>query len=191
MTLAEQTPSSLAAADKQRHSRMNPGGSSGPNKDGASRPDGASALGNEMGGEADAQRERQAALREGDEFPPSETIRSQEPGYGSIGTGFGQLNGAEKGYNQGPSFAERENNQQDKNQAWQSGQRDLGAIARNSAGTANHNPQADPNSISSTGNRRPEEILDTAGRSMGTESGTGAYAGGVVNQAGTNNVPDA
>lgn len=67
---------------------------------------------------------------------------------------------------------------------------DLGAIARNSAGTANHNPTQDPDSIVSTGNRRPGEILDTAARSGGTESGTGAYAGGIVNQAGTNNVPD-
>lgn len=189
MTLAEQTPSSLAAADKQRHSRMNPGSSSGPNKDGASRPDGASALGNEMGGEADARRERQAALREGDEFPS--VTRTQEPGYGESGVGFGQLNGSEKGYGQGPSDEERQNNQQEKNEAWQSGQRDLSAIARNSAGTANHNPQANQDSISSTGNRRPDEILDTAARSMGTESGTGAYAGGVLNQAGTNNVPDA
>ncbi|PWN33542.1 uncharacterized protein FA14DRAFT_123773 [Meira miltonrushii] len=189
MTLAEQTPTSLAAADKQRHSRMNPGGSSGPNKDGASRPDGASALGNEMGGEADARRERQTALSEGDQFPS--TTRPQEPGYGATGTGIGQLNGAEKGYGQGPSDAERQENQQGKNDAWQSGQRDLGAIARNSAGTANHNPQANQDSITSTGNRRPEEILDTAARSMGTESGTGAYAGGVVNQAGTDNVPDA
>lgn len=189
MTLEEQAASSLAAADRQRHSRMNPGGSSGPNKDGASRPDGASALGNELGGEADAQRERQAALREGDQFPTS--TRSQEPGYAATGTGFGQLNGADQGFGQGPTNAERRDNQQEKNEAWQSGQRDLGAIARNSAGTANHNPQADQDQIVSSGNRRPEELLDTAGRSLGTESGAGAYAGGVVNQAGTNNVPDA
>lgn len=189
MTLAEQTPSSLAAADKQRHSRMNPGSSSGPNKDGASRPDGASALGNELGGQADAERERQAALRDGDELPSN--VRQQEPGYGATGVGFGQLNGAEKGFNQLPSDGERQENQDNKNQAWQSGQRDLGAIARNSAGTANHNPQADQDQITSTGNRRPEEILDTAARSLGTESGAGAYAGGVVNQAETNNVPDA
>lgn len=66
----------------------------------------------------------------------------------------------------------------------------LASIARNSNATGDHNPTQPQNNIRSTASRRPEEILDTVGRSNGTESGTGAYAGGIVNQAGTEQVPD-
>jgi hypothetical protein len=107
------------------------------------------------------------------------------------GIGFGQPNGADKGYGQGPSYAERQGNQQTKNQAVSGdGPIDAGAIARNSAGSANHQPTQDPDSIVSSSKRTPAELLDTAGRSLGTESGAGAYAGGIVNQAETNNVSD-
>lgn len=119
MTLSENAPTSQAAADRDRQSRMEGGPRSGPNKDGASAPSGASAFGNEVGGEADAQRERAAAISQGDRLPSNTDPSSGGAGAGSLG--FGQLAGFEKGYGQGPSNADREQNQQDKNQAWKQG----------------------------------------------------------------------
>lgn len=66
----------------------------------------------------------------------------------------------------------------------------LADIAKSSNAQSNHNPTQPQAGITGSANRRPEEILDTAARSSGTESGTGAYSGGIVNQAGTDSVPD-
>jgi hypothetical protein len=104
-----------------KHSRSAPGGRAGPNKEGATAPDGASALGNEMGAEGDAQRERSKAIREGDVLP--EQTYSNDSGTAG-GLGFGQQNGYEKGMSDNPSMGERESMQDDKNQSWQTDQRE-------------------------------------------------------------------
>lgn len=72
---------------------------------------------------------------------------------------------------------------------------DLRDIARSSGGSAAHAPKIDQNTITSSGQTNPSQLLDSASRSVGTESGTGAagLAGGAGNveigrDASTNNV---
>lgn len=120
---SENAPTSLAAADRQRQSRMEPGTRSGPNKEGASRPDGASVLGTEFGAEADARRERAQAIAEGDKLPPNPAgVDGRTSDAGNLG--FGQLTGAEKGFSDLPSNGQRQQNQEQRNQAWQQDQRE-------------------------------------------------------------------
>lgn len=121
MTLSEVNPSSVGEAEHDKHSRSLPGGRSGPNKDGASAPDGASALGNEIGAEGDAQRDRAQAIREGDILPDQEGSRNNSGTAGDLG--FGQQTGYEKGMSDNPSYSQRENMQSNKNESWQSDQR--------------------------------------------------------------------
>ena len=119
MTRAEAAPSSLAEYEKDKQSRSLPGGRAGPNKDGASGPDGASALGTEMGAEGDAARDRAQALREGDVLPPRNDNTTTA---GDLG--FGQQSGYEKGMSDNPSYEERQEFQSNKNESWKSGERE-------------------------------------------------------------------
>ena len=120
MTRAEAAATSNAEYEKDKQSRSLPGGRAGPNKDGATAPDGASALGNEMGAEGDAQRERAQAIREGDILPPSSNTADGSSG----GLGFGQQSGYEKGYSDNPSMRERDDMQASKNDEWQANERE-------------------------------------------------------------------
>lgn len=122
---SENAPTSLAAADRQRQSRMEDGPRSGPNKEGASRPQGAGALGNEMGAEADARRERAQALAEGERLPAQPPHGGSDTATNNSGNlGFGQLTGAERGFSDLPSDDQRNKNQGTHNAAWQSDQRE-------------------------------------------------------------------
>lgn len=119
MTRAEAAPSSIAEYEKDHSvSRHLPGSAAGPNKAGRTAPSGGAELGIEMGGEADARRERDQAVAEGDIIPPS------AQGTTSAGQlGFGQLNGQEQGI-QTPGAEARDQQQQDRNSEWQSNQRE-------------------------------------------------------------------
>ncbi|UZJ52301.1 hypothetical protein CBS101457_001621 [Exobasidium rhododendri] len=170
MTRSEVAPTSRAEYEQDKHSHGLPGGRAGPNKDGATAPDGASALGNEIGAEGDARRERAKAIQEGDTLPPLD--QSNDGTAGSLG--FGQQSGYEKGMGDNPSHAEREGMQGDKNEEWQSGKPDLASIAKSSGGSAAYNPTSDPDSVVSSANETPSQMLNQVGRSEGTESGYGA-----------------
>jgi hypothetical protein len=124
MTRAEAAAQSPAEYEKDKHSRSAPGGRSGPNKEGTTLPDGPSALGNEIGGENDAQRERAQAIREGDSLPALSEPSQNTADY-SAGTGFGQQDGFEKGMADTPSDSKRDNMQDSKNQQWQSKEREF------------------------------------------------------------------
>ncbi|EPQ25969.1 uncharacterized protein PFL1_06424 [Pseudozyma flocculosa PF-1] len=167
MTRAEVAPSSVAEAQRDKHSRTLPGPASGPNKDGASAPDGASALGNELGGERDARRELAAARREGEDVPPPPASNTASD------LGFGQLNGAEQGVAT-PGAEKRDQMQTSRNSEMHKDQPDLRKIAQSSSASAAHNPTTGSAQLHSTGHSRPEDLLDTVQRSTGTESGTGA-----------------
>lgn len=160
---------------------MEPAGSSGPAKDSVSRPGGSGALGVEMGAESDARREREDAIAQGDKLPEHTTARSDA---GALG--FGQQNGAEQGV---PSFNENERSgmQETRNKEVHSkGPPNLATIAKTSGASGSTNPTANQDNITSTGNRAPGEILETASRSRGQPDGTGATDGQVTRDAPTN-----
>lgn len=166
-----------AEYEKDKHSRSQPAGSSGPNKDSVSHPTGASVLGTELGAEADARRERGDAIAQGDQLPPSDNSRSTA---GQLG--FGAVNGAEQGF-QDRSAGQRDELQQERNQEFQSGQPDLKNIARTSGGAAATNPIG--NDYQSSGNTNPSELLGRVSQSAGQPSGTGAYTGEIARDADT------
>ncbi|KAN0061162.1 hypothetical protein ACQY0O_006897 [Thecaphora frezii] len=164
MTRAEVAPS-VAELHRDKHSHSKPGPSSGPNKNGASAPTGASALGDELGGSRDARRELASAVASGEDIPiPASSTTASD-------LGLGQLNGAEQGIST-PGHEARDALQQQRNQEFHKQQPDLRSIAQSSAASGAHNPTLDL--TASTGASRPEEILETVQRSTGTESGTGA-----------------
>lgn len=158
-----------------RQSKMTPAGSSGPNKDSMRLPDGASALGNEIGGESDARRERIQALREGDDLPGS--VNTNRNTAGDLGAG--QLNGSEQGVST-PGLGERQNNQQERNSQMQSGQPDLAAIARTSNATADNNPNRNRDNVQSSGATNPSDLLNKVGQNQGAPTRTGAEQDGEV-----------
>ncbi|CDS01008.1 hypothetical protein, partial [Sporisorium scitamineum] len=150
-----------------------PGSSAGPNKGGARAPDGASALGSEVGAERDARRDLAQARAEGDSIP------SAPPANAPAATlGFGQLNGAEQGIST-PGSEKRDQMQTERNKEIHKQQPDLSKIAANSAGSASHN-QVTEEGQKSTGARAAGDLLETVGRSTGTETGTGAARVGVI-----------
>ncbi|PWN27963.1 hypothetical protein BDZ90DRAFT_158143 [Jaminaea rosea] len=157
-----------------RHSKMQPAGSSGPNKDSMRLPDGASALGNEIGGEADARRERLQALAEGDKLPPANSTRNT-----AADLGAGQLNGQDQGIS-APSMQERQGAQQERNSEMQSGQPDLLNIARNSNATADNAPNRNRDDVQSTGAANPSDLLNRVGQHQGVPSRTGAEQDGEI-----------
>jgi len=167
-------PPTLCQAElqKDRHSHSLPGSSAGPNKAGNSGPSGAAILGTEIGAERDARRELAAARREGEDIPgPADPNPSTTS---AAALGFGQLNGADQGVST-PGQEKRDQMQSERNTEFNKAQPDLRKLAANSAGSASSTTQgADAEQYKSTGSRDPDELLETAGRSTGTESGTGA-----------------
>ncbi|CAO1624810.1 unnamed protein product [Sympodiomycopsis kandeliae] len=177
MTRAEAAPNSVAEAARDKHSRSQPAGSSGPAKDNISHPGGASVLGTEIGAETDMLKERQDAIAQGEQLPPSSTSR------GTAGQlGFGMQSGADQGF-QDRSAGQRDDLQSERNQEFSSGQPDLRNIARTSGGSAATNPTG--SDFSSTGNANPSELLGRVGQSAGQPSGTGAYDGEIARDADT------
>ncbi|SNX85176.1 uncharacterized protein MEPE_03885 [Melanopsichium pennsylvanicum] len=176
MTRAEAAPHSVAELQGDRHSHSLPGSSSGPNKAGASAPTGAAILGIEIGAERDARRELAQARREGDDIP----VPSSNPtGASAAELGFGQLNGAERGIST-PGQEKRDQMQDERNNEFHKDQPDLRKLAANSAGSASNTSTGGAEQYKSTGASQPDEILETAARSTGTESGTGATGAGEI-----------
>ncbi|PWN38761.1 hypothetical protein IE81DRAFT_327170 [Ceraceosorus guamensis] len=187
MTYADTLPKNPGEAAQDRHSHSLPGGQSGPNKAGNTAPSGAAILGTEIGGQADARRERAQAIKEGDVLPPGTEAHANA---GQLG--FGGYSGADAGV-QEPSRGERQQLQQERNEEWKgSDAPDLGAIARSSAASGAHNAanRSAEGDFTMSGNRRQDELLDTVGRSIGTESGTGAHDGSITRDAGTGRIAD-
>lgn len=164
-------PQAELQRDRQSHSL--PGSSAGPNKGGARALDGAAALGSEIGAERDARREIAQAQREGDNISGP-----TNPNASAASLGFGQLNGAEQGIST-PGQEKRDAMQSERNQEFSQDQPDLRKLAASSAGSAAHN-QIGGGDFKSTGARQPEDVLETVGRSTGTESGTGAVGAGEI-----------
>lgn len=169
-----------AEYEKDKHSRSQPAGSSGPNKEGAARPTGASVLGTEMGAESDARRERQQAVAEGDKLPPANTDRTSA---GALG--FGQSNGADAGVPL-PSGETRQNQQKERNAEANKSVPNLAKIAQTSNASGAHNAQADPQNVTSSGQTNPSDMLGRVGKSAGQPSGVGAFNGEVTGGAPTN-----
>ncbi|KAJ9473988.1 putative RNA Pol II transcription elongation factor [Pseudozyma hubeiensis] len=157
---------------QDRSSNSLPGSSAGPNKGGASAPSGTAALGSEIGAERDARRELAQAQREGDSIPTSTTS-----GTNAADLGFGQLNGAEQGIFT-PGAEKRDQLQNQRNSEFNKDQPDLRKLAASSAGSAAHNVLG--GEAKSSGAQQPDDILETVGRSTGTESGTGAVGTGEI-----------
>lgn len=67
--------------------------------------------------------------------------------------------------------------QNERNAEFSKDQPDLRKLAANSAGSASHTSGGEAHS---SGSRNPDELLETAGRSTGTESGTGAAKVGEI-----------
>lgn len=71
--------------------------------------------------------------------------------------------------------------QTERNAEFNKAQPDLRKLAANSAGSASNTTQgAGEEQYRSTGSKNPDELLETAGRSTGTESGTGAAGEGEI-----------
>lgn len=68
--------------------------------------------------------------------------------------------------------------QTERNAEFSKAQPDLRKLAANSAGSASHT--ASGVDTKSTGARKPDELLETVGRSTGTETGTGAAREGEI-----------
>ena len=67
--------------------------------------------------------------------------------------------------------------QSERNNEFHKQQPDLRKLAANSAGSASHTSTGGAEQYRSTGASNPDDLLETAGRSTGTESGTGAGRG--------------
>lgn len=158
---------------QDRSSNSLPGSSAGPNKGGSSAPSGTAALGSEIGAERDARRELAQAQREGDSIPSTTTNASSN----AADLGFGQLNGAEQGIST-PGAEKRDQLQTQRNSEFNKDQPDLRKLAASSAGSAAHNALG--GEAKSSGAQQPDDILETVGRSTGTESGTGAVGTGEI-----------
>lgn len=164
---------------KDKHSHSLPGSSAGPNKAGSSAPSGAAALGSEIGAERDARREIAQARAEGESIPstlPPFSVTNPS-GVSAAELGFGQLNGADQGIST-PGQEKRDEMQTERNAEFGKDQPDLRKLAANSAGSASHTSAG--GDVRSTGARNPDELLETAGRSVGTETGTGAAGQGEI-----------
>ena len=159
-----------AEYEQDRHSRALPGSSAGPNK-ASHGPTGAQELGIELGGEGDARRERARALAEGDALPPLESTNIPR----NPQAAYGMPNGQDLGVSTpGEEARDKMQSVRDNEFHKSGGAPDLSKIARTSQASSAHNPLHNQDNIVSTANRQPGEMLDTVGRSTGTESGTGA-----------------
>lgn len=161
-----------AELQKDRQSHSLPGSSAGPNKAGSSAPSGTAALASEIGAERDARREIAQARREGDEISGP-----TNPGAPAAALGFGQLNGSDQGIST-PGQEKRDQMQNTRNAEFSKDQPDLHKLAANSAGSASHTSAG--GDVRSSGAKNPDELLETVGRSTGTESGTGAARAGEI-----------
>ncbi|SOV06980.1 uncharacterized protein UDID_05800 [Ustilago sp. UG-2017a] len=176
MTRADAAPHSVAELQKDKHSHSLPGSSSGPNKAGNSAPSGAAILGTEIGAERDARRELAAARRDGEDIPG--LADSNPSSTSAAALGFGQLNGADQGIST-PGQEKRGQMQTERNAEFNKAQPDLRKLAASSASSASNTTQgAGEEQYRSSGSRNPDELLETASRSTGTESGTGAAGNG-------------
>ncbi|KAE8214509.1 hypothetical protein CF327_g2100 [Tilletia walkeri] len=181
-------------AERDAHSRSLPGSASGPHKAGARAPTGHGALATELAAIADARRELAQARSEGDEIP-LHNDSADIPPTSSLGQtkagelGFGLPSGAEQGYTD-PSQEERESLQRERNEAFhhhttadsRGGGATLADLARTSKASGASHPLGNPDGpeFTSTAGMRADVLLDQVGRSVGTESGTGAAGIGEV-----------
>lgn len=69
--------------------------------------------------------------------------------------------------------------QDTRNKEFSKDQPDLRKLAANSAGSASHT-QHGSGDVRSTGASNPDDVLETVGRSTGTETGTGAAREGEI-----------
>ncbi|SJX64064.1 uncharacterized protein SRS1_14719 [Sporisorium reilianum f. sp. reilianum] len=164
MTRAEAAPQSTPEPHA-RHPTTH-GRTSGPAKPSTHTPSGASALATEISATLDAQHDLAAARAAGDPIPASN----------AAALGFGQPNGAQQGAST-PGAERRDEMQRARTAEFAKRQPDLREIAATSAGSASRVAAGERQR---SGRKGVEELLDTVGRSVGTESGTGAAKGGEI-----------